>query len=184
MVRPSRLVNIRPEPRRASLLALLLLGGCAYLPPLPERPRDVFTTPAINRGHAVTADQLRQVTPGVSTRADVQAALGSPSHTGTFTEDEWYYISAVSQVRPARSLAVRNQRVVVVAFDGAGMVREVRQVDETTMPRVAFVARETPSPGTERTILQTLFGNVGRVGPGLGGAGQQTPGSAGTGSGR
>lgn len=168
----------------AGLAAAMLLGGCAYFPPLPERPRDVFTTPAISRGHAVTADQLRQVTPGVSTRADVQAALGSPSHTGTFTDNEWYYISAVSQVRPARSMAVREQRVLIVAFDGAGAVREVRQVEESAMPRVDFVARETPSPGTERTILQTLFGNVGRVGPGTMGGGPQTPGSAGGGSGR
>ena len=189
MVRPSRLVNIRPRTVHnrmalAGLAAAALLGGCASLPPLPERPRDVFTTPAINRGHAVTADQLRQVTPGVSTRADVQAALGSPSHTGTFTDAEWYYNSSVSQVRPARALAVRDQRVVVVAFDGAGTVREVRQVGEAEMPRVAFVARETPSPGTERTILQILFGNVGRVGPGTMGGGPQTPGSAGAGSGR
>jgi outer membrane protein assembly factor BamE (lipoprotein component of BamABCDE complex) len=168
----------------AGLAAAALLGGCAYLPPLPERPREIFTTPAINRGHAVTADQLRQVTPGVSTRADVQAALGSPSHTSTFTDSEWYYISAVSQVRPARALAVRDQRVVVVAFDGTGTVRDVRQVDQAAMPRVDFVTRETPSPGTERSILQTLFGNVGRVGPGTSGASPQTPGSAGAGSGR
>lgn len=182
MVRPLRLVNLRPA--LAGLAAGLLLTGCGYLPPLPERPRDIFTTPAINRGHAVTADQLRQVTPGVSTRADVQAALGSPSHTGTFTDGEWYYMSSVSQVRPARALAVRDQRVVVVAFDGTGTVREVRQVEEREMPRVAFVARETPTPGTERTIMQTLFGNIGRVGPGAGALTPQTPGSAGAGSGR
>ncbi|WP_206935200.1 outer membrane protein assembly factor BamE [Roseococcus thiosulfatophilus] len=182
MVRPLRMVNLRPA--LAGLAAGLLLTGCSYLPPLPERPRDVFTTPAINRGHAVTADQLRQVTPGVSTRADVQAALGSPSHTGTFADGEWYYISSVSQVRPARALAVRDQRVVVVAFDGGGTVREVRQVEEREMPRVDFVTRETPTPGTERTIMQTLFGNIGRVGPGTSGMTPQTPGSAGGGSGR
>lgn len=190
MVRPFPLVNIRrrlmPLMGRGGLVlgAALMLGACASLPPLPERPRDIFTTPAINRGHAVTASQLQQITPGVSTRADVQALLGSPSHTGTFTDDEWFYISAVSRVRPARSLSVRDQRVVVVAFNAAGAVREVRQLDDTDGTRVNFVARETPTPGTERTLLQSLFGNIGSIGPGGMGAGTQTPGSAGTGSGQ
>lgn len=184
MVRPSRLVNSRRLAASTSALAgAVLLGACAYMPPLPERPREVFTTPAINRGHAVTEDQLRQVTPGVSTRADVQAALGSPSQIGTFADNEWYYISSVSRVRPARALSVRDRRVVVVAFDGAGAVRELRHVDEAQMPRVAFVPRETPTPGTERSLLQVLFGNIGRVGPGTMGD-NQTPGSAGGGSGR
>ena len=31
---------------------------------------------------------------------------------------------------------------------------------------VAMVARETPTPGNDRTLLQALFGNVGRIGPG------------------
>lgn len=148
--------------------AALLLGACAYMPPLPERPRDVFTVPITNRGHAVPEDQLQQVTVGVSTRADVQAVLGSPSHSGTFTDNVWYYISGVTQLRPLRTQALRSQRVVVVAFDNRGVVSEVRQISDGEMPSVNFVSRETPSPGNERSLLQALFGNVGSVGPGPG----------------
>lgn len=178
MVRTARLVNTR-----ALLLTVgaLGLGACAYLPPLPERPRDVFTAPVTNRGHAVTEEQFQQINAGVSTRADVQALLGSPSHSGTFTDDNWYYISSVTRIRPGQSLSVRDRRVVVVNFDGGGTVREVRQLGEADMRNVAFVSRETPTPGTEQTLLQALFGNVGRVGPNL--SQQQTPGGAGAGSG-
>lgn len=167
MARHPALVNIRTL---AAVLALPALAGCAYLPPMPERPRDVFTTPIVNRGHAVTEEQLAQITQGVSTRADVQAVLGSPSQTSTFSDNSWYYISAVTQQRPGRAMALRSQRVVVVDFSPAGTVAEVRQLNQGDMQRVDFVARETPSPGTERTILQALFGNVGRVGPAAGGA--------------
>jgi outer membrane protein assembly factor BamE (lipoprotein component of BamABCDE complex) len=179
MVRTARLVN-----SRALLLvaAALGLGACAYMPPLPERPRDIFTAPITNRGHAVTEEQLQQINVGVSTRADVQALLGSPSHSGTFSDENWYYISSVTRLRPGQSLAVRDRRVVVVNFDSRGTVREVRQLGDADMRNVAFVDRETPTPGTERTLLQALFGNVGRVGPNLGPQ-QQTPGSAGGGSG-
>lgn len=163
MARHPALVNIRI----LALLALPTLAGCSYMPPLPERPRDVFTTPIVNRGHAVTEDQIAQITPGVSTRADVQALLGSPSQTSTFSDNSWYYISGVTQLRPARSMALRSQRVVAIDFGPGGTVSEVRQQDFTQgdMPRVNFVDRETPSPGNERTLMQALFGNVGRIGP-------------------
>jgi outer membrane protein assembly factor BamE (lipoprotein component of BamABCDE complex) len=166
MARHPALVNIR----LLAILALPALGGCAWLPPLPERPRDVFTTPIVNRGHAVSEEQLAQLTPGVSSRADVAALLGSPSHAGTFSDENWYYISAVTQQRPARTMALRSQRVVVVAFNPQGTVAEVRQLSQDDMPRVDFVQRETPSPGTERSLLQALFGNVGRIGPAAGGS--------------
>ncbi|UPY37938.1 outer membrane protein assembly factor BamE [Sediminicoccus sp. KRV36] len=180
MARHPALVNIR------LLLALALpaLAGCSYLPPLPERPREVFTTPIVNRGHAVSDEQIAQLTPGVTSRADVQALLGSPSHAGTFSDENWYYISGVTQQRPARTMALRSQRVVVVAFNPAGTVAEVRQLNQDDMPRVNFVSRETPSPGTERSLLQALFGNVGRVGPAPGGSTLPSGGPAAGASGR
>jgi hypothetical protein len=39
-----------------------------------------------------------------------------------------------------------------------------------------MVSRETPVPGNERTLLQALFGNIGRPGLDRGTGGQQNPG--------
>jgi len=169
-------VNAKPA---LALIMLVALGGCQYLPPLPERPRDVFAAPVIARGHLVNAEQLTQITPGVTARADVQALLGSPSQTGTFDEDIWYYISSSTRQRPGRALSVSDQRVVVIAFNPAGTVREVRELGERDGRSVSFVSRETPVPGTERSLLQGLFGNIGRFNPtgGLTGAQQQAPGA-------
>jgi outer membrane protein assembly factor BamE (lipoprotein component of BamABCDE complex) len=178
MVRGAPTVNLR---RAGALAAALALAGCAGLPrlPLPEAPRDIFSAPVTNRGHAVSAEQMAQITPGVTTRQDVLALLGTPSHAGTFSDDSWYYISSTSRIRPARSLAVFDRRVVAVEFDPRGVVRAVREIREPDMPNVAFVARETPTPGTEQTFLQRVFGGVGRVGPAAAAmAGQQTPGGA------
>jgi len=171
MARHPALVNIR-----VSATLAVLLGGCSYLPPAPEMPRQVFTTPITNRGHAVTPEQLAQINPGVSTRADIQALLGSPSQTGTFSDENWYYISGATQLRPARNIALRAQNTVAVTFSRNGTVSEVRQIGLNDMQPVNFVARETPSPGNERSILQALFGNVGRFGPTPGG---QTVGTGG-----
>lgn len=154
----------RPRPVagwRAALLAALAmvplaapLGGCA-----------LFGAPDEPRGNRVDAELLRDITPGVSSRADVSALLGSPSATSTFDAREWYYISATTHLRPARVPGIDNQRVVVVRFNERGIVEGVEQKGEAEMRNVAVVERTTPVPGNDRSVLQALFGNIGRFGP-------------------
>jgi outer membrane protein assembly factor BamE (lipoprotein component of BamABCDE complex) len=116
----------------------------------------------------VEDEDLRQIVVGVSSRSDVQALLGSPSATGTFDESEWFYIGGVTRQRPGRLLAIEDQQVLVVRFDNGGTVRELRRLGPEDGRDVRVVSRTTPSPGNERTLMQQLFGNIGRVGPGLG----------------
>jgi outer membrane protein assembly factor BamE (lipoprotein component of BamABCDE complex) len=133
----------------------LLLGGCS-----------VFEAPPIQRGNRADPEVLSQLTPGVQTQADVQALLGSPTATGTFDRDSWYYISSVTRIRPASHPTVQDQRVVVIDFDERGVIKQIRQVGEDDMKNVGMVSRTTPVPGTERTLMQSLLGNIGRVGTG------------------
>jgi outer membrane protein assembly factor BamE (lipoprotein component of BamABCDE complex) len=155
--------------------ALLLLGGCgasSFLPSyasLPALPgADLFESPSQVRGHMIEEEDLRQIVVGVSSRSDVETLLGSPSATGTFDENDWFYIGGVTRQRPGRNLALEDQRVVRIRFDQRGRVQEIARLGPQDGRDVAVVQRETPSPGTERTLLQQLFGNVGRLGPGLG----------------
>ncbi len=168
---PARAARALPP---ALVLVSLLLGACSF-----------FQAPVVQRGNRVTADQLREITPGVQTKNDVRAALGSPTQTGMFGDDEWYYISSTTRQRPARQSAVSDRQTVVVEFDRAGVVRRVRTLGEDDAREVEMVSRETPVPGNERTFLQALFGNVGRFGAGaLGTQPQQaTPGVGSVGQG-
>lgn len=158
-------------------VALLALGACSYLPRIPDLPgADLFESPRQMRGHLVDEEELGQIVVGVSSRRDVEALLGSPSATGTFDDSEWFYIGGVTRQRPGRALAIEDQRVVQIRFDGGGTVQEVRRLGPEDGRAVTFVSRETPSPGTERTLLQQLFGNIGRVGPGIGNQQPTAPG--------
>lgn len=183
MERPRRMVNAsssRPaQPgrsgpgarrlRRLPVAALLLLGACSWMPEMPPLPgSDIFAAPRQLRGHLVDNEDLSQVTVGVSSKRDVEALLGSPSATSTFDDNEWFYIGGVTRQRPGRQLAVEDQQVVLVRFDGRGTVQEVRRLGPQDGRDIRVVERVTPSPGNERTLLQQLFGNIGRVGPGLG----------------
>jgi outer membrane protein assembly factor BamE (lipoprotein component of BamABCDE complex) len=185
MVNVSR--NGAGRARRLGLpaLAILALSGCSTssmpdwmpaLPPLPAMPTGIFDTPRHFRGNLVSEDSLAQVTVGVSSRDDVATLLGSPSATGTFDENEWFYIGGITRQRPARTLAVIEQRVVKISFNQNGTVQEVRQVGPEEGRDIQVVQRTTPSPGSERSIMQQLFGNIGRVGPNLGATQQTGPG--------
>jgi outer membrane protein assembly factor BamE (lipoprotein component of BamABCDE complex) len=67
--------------------------------------------------------------------------------------------------------------VVAISFNRQGVVSGVRELTAADGRDVAVVRRETPVPGNERTLLQALFGNLGR--PGVPGTGPTNPANAG-----
>lgn len=154
MARPTRSVNAF---RLAPLLLVLALGGCAWL-------NERIGPDPVARGNRVDPERLSQITPGVQTRADVEALLGSPSARGTFDDDNWYYISARSRLAPGRYLEIGDRRIVAISFNRDGVVSGIRELTDADGREVRMVSRETPVPGNERTLLQALFGNIGRPG--------------------
>jgi len=175
---PSGSTRSRRTGRAGFALAALLLGA------VPLGGCSVFGAPREVRGNRVDEDQLKQITPGVQTKQDVTALLGSPSSIGTFDPSNWYYISVVTHIRPGQMPGMENQRVVAVHFDDKGVVQGVRELGPQDTRNIQFVSRTTPVPGTDRSLLQSLFGNIGRFnGAGSGGGGNgSAPGSGGPGS--
>jgi outer membrane protein assembly factor BamE (lipoprotein component of BamABCDE complex) len=139
------------------LVACLVLGGCSFFEAKPQL-----------RGNHVDADQLKELVPGTTTRADVTALIGSPTARATFDDNTWLYVSEVTRRRIARTDGVLSQKVVVLSFNDQGVLQDVKQVNQDEAVPVSIVARSTPSPGTEASFLQQLFGNIGRfnaIGP-------------------
>lgn len=153
MARPPRSVNACLAP----LLLVALLGGCAWV-------TDHLGPPPVERGNRVDAERLGQIALGVQTRNDVEALLGSPTARGTFDDDNWYYISARTRLQAGRFLEIEDRRVVAISFNRQGVVSSIRELGAADGRNVAVVSRETPVPGNERSLLQALFGNLGRPG--------------------
>lgn len=166
--RPSACRATAARRRRAwialALAAVLFAPGCS-----------IFRSPVIARGNRPTEEQIKDISVGVHTRSDVQALLGSPTSTSAFGEQSWYYISARTRVRPMQHLGISDPETVAVDFNDRGVVTQVRVLGGNDMQDIRMVSRETPSPGNDRTLLQALFGNIGRVGTGGLGA-EQGPG--------
>jgi outer membrane protein assembly factor BamE (lipoprotein component of BamABCDE complex) len=153
-------------PVRAALLALPLLGltGCGVL--------HIFDPTVRQRGSRVDPDALKELIPGTSSRADVQALIGSPTAKATFDDNTWIYISQLTSTRIGRTPGVRQQNVVIMTFDANGTLRGITQRTKDDAAPIAMAAGATPSPGSEASFLQQLFGNVGRFTPaGLPGGG-------------
>ncbi len=143
------------------LAVCLLLAGCSFFEAKPQL-----------RGNRVDAEQLKELVPGTSTRADVTALIGSPTARATFDDNTWLYISEVTRPRIGRTLGVLDQGVVELHFNDKGVLQNVKTLNQGDSVPVAVVARTTPSPGTEASFLQQLLGNIGRynaLGPTQGG---------------
>lgn len=144
-----------PRYARPVLTALLLLGlaGCS-----------MFEAQSQVRGNKVDPDLIGELVVGTSTRADAQALLGTPSLRGTFDDEHWYYVGSITRPRVARTPAMESMQVVALSFDDGGVLREVKTLNEGDSRDVGMVARATPVPGNDQSIMQQLLGNVGRFG--------------------
>jgi outer membrane protein assembly factor BamE (lipoprotein component of BamABCDE complex) len=153
----------------ACLLLSLPLGGCS-----------LFEANPTTRGNPVGIDAIKQLTPGTTTTADATALLGSPTTRETFNENSWVYISQITRPRVGRLPGVLEQRVVVLNFDNTGTLRDVKVYGLKDAKTVDMTPGTTATPGSSASVLQQLFGNVGRFN---GGGGSTGPGSGTSGGG-
>jgi outer membrane protein assembly factor BamE (lipoprotein component of BamABCDE complex) len=115
-----------------------------------------------NRGYVPDPTVLDRVKPGAQTRGDVSELLGTPSTVTPFSEDTWIYIQSKTSTLAFFEPTVLEQNVVVVDFDEAGLVRDIRRYTLEDGKFIDPVTRKTPAPGKELTFLEQLVGNVGR----------------------
>ncbi len=141
-----------------SIVACVILAGCAA---------------EINaRGNLPPDDKLAQIKPGLD-REQVMQILGSPSTVATFTDHHWYYIGQRTEDYAFYKPKVIERQVVVIQFNDDGVVEDVRRLEKDDGKPIEMVDRTTPSVSRDLSLMQQLFGNLGKGGPSL-------PGSAGS----
>lgn len=120
-------------------------------------------TPRIDtRGNKPEPELLTEVVPGEYTREDVLDILGSPSSKSTFGDETWYYISKRTETTAFWAPEIVEREVVAVQFDSKGRVARIDALGFEDGNRVILVDRETPTSGHELTVMEQLFGNLGR----------------------
>ena len=114
------------------------------------------------RGNLTDPDRLAEIKAGESRREDVAGVLGTPTSAGTFDPNVWYYIGQKTEKVAFFRPEVVERRVVIVHFDDAGVVQEIKQLDANDGQDIEMVDRTTPTAGRELGFLEQMLGNVGR----------------------
>ena len=118
---------------------------------------------AVNtHGNMPDPEAVSEILPGIHSRQDVLGLLGTPSTVSTFQDSRWYYIGAKSEKIAFFDRDILERRVVVVSFDDNGTVGEKRVYTLADGQEIEPVDRITPTEGREITVMQQLFGNLGR----------------------
>ena len=134
----------------AALGLALLLAGCN-------------SSQVLTHGAVVTQDQIDLVPTGAS-RDQVLLALGTPSTTGSFDSEVFYYISQKKERRYAyQKSRVVDQRVIAVYFGDDQTVQRVADYGMQDGRVFDFISRTTPTGGKDLTFLGQIL-----AGPGSG----------------
>ena len=119
-----------------------------------------------NRGYVFDEKLLDQIKVNESISNDVMDILGSPSTTSAIDASTWYYIYSQAETVAFYRPTVTDRRVLAVSFDNNNKVNNLKYYGLEEGKIISYVDRTTPTRGRELTVLQQLFGNLGRLGAG------------------
>jgi outer membrane protein assembly factor BamE (lipoprotein component of BamABCDE complex) len=122
-----------------------------------------------HRGYLAKPGAFSQVREGMA-KSEVEGILGSPSTTASvnYQGDSYYYISSTTEQTAFLNAKEIDRQVIAIRFNQNDQVANLGQYGLEDGKIIDINSRTTPTKGRELTILQQLFGNIGK--PGAGGA--------------
>jgi len=130
-------------------VAALLAAGCA--------------TNRIHKGAVLDPQLVSSIQPGVDNKDSVQKLLGTPTITGQFSQNEWYYVARETNQLAFRNPRVTRQTTLLVRFTPAGNVASLQRTGADLILGVEPSHRSTPTLGRQKSFFDELFGNIGSV---------------------
>ncbi|MFV0322228.1 MAG: outer membrane protein assembly factor BamE [Alphaproteobacteria bacterium] len=112
-------------------------------------------------GHIVESKNVDLIKVGKTSKADVYDILGSPSSKGSFDRDIWYYVGDYRSQTAFMDPKVQNRQVVAIHFNKNEVVSEIERKTLSDGEKVKVVNSKTQSYGTQKGVLEELFGHVG-----------------------
>ena len=119
-----------------------------------------------NRGYVFDDKVISQIEIEKTNAGQVLELLGTPSTTSTIDGTIWYYIYSRAETTAFYQPSVASRRVITLGFNENSQVAYIKEYGLEDGNLIAFNTNSTPTRGRELTIIQQLFGNLGRLGAG------------------
>lgn len=144
---------LRSNAFRRGLFATALIGALAL---------GACTGNIDNRGNLPDKKHVASIKPGATTRGQVLRQLGSPSTVAALDRNTWYYISKREERWAFLNPTIRQQQVLEIRFNKAGVVQTMKVYGLKDAKNVKLVARETPTTRGEPGIVRSLYETITR----------------------
>ena len=120
---------------------------------------------SIRETHGFILDEQlsKAVQVGVDNKDSVAKSLGRPTFTGTFSENDWYYISQNTRQVAFGTPSIKKETVLHIRFDPAGNVTGVETTDEKKIASVDPMGGKTPTLGHKKSLIDEIFGNISSI---------------------
>lgn len=117
-----------------------------------------------NRGYIFDESQIETLQKGVTQMDTVRESFGSPSTVTSMNGNAYYYIYARFVTESYRAPEEVARKVLAIYFDSDKRVRDYAVYGLEDGIIVPIVQRTTLTQGQELSIIEQLFGNLGRFG--------------------
>lgn len=116
----------------------------------------------VQHGHVLRPHMVERLSEGTSTKRDVAMLLGSPTLTGTFDDNTWYYITETVEKEALEENEVVARKVLQITFNENGTIEYMNTFDKTAGRDITPNSRSTPTQGQSLGVVDQLIGNIGR----------------------
>ena len=116
-----------------------------------------------NHGYVPTDDELALLEVGTDNRDTVAATIGRPSAAGLLNDVGWYYVQSRWKHYGAMAPKEEDRQIVAITFTEDGTVENIERFGLEQGRVVALSRRVTDSNIKGLSVLQQLFGSIGRL---------------------
>jgi outer membrane protein assembly factor BamE (lipoprotein component of BamABCDE complex) len=113
-------------------------------------------------GNVVKQTQLDRIQIGTHNQRDIASILGSPSATGTFNQNRWYYITEKAAVHSLGDQEILERDIIIFDFNDKGIVTAMSFKNKAHSNNIIPSTDTTETHGQTMGVVDQLIDNLSR----------------------